>query len=897
MKNIGPLGATMSTTPPEQPSHRHVLPPLVIGIRSFVIGGGIFFYSALDYLRYVPPFAQGIQGVVLFLLTLWTASKFIRRERLPWTPLTIPLVAFLGATTLSTFFSIDMRRSVDGLLLTLTLVLGFFLLCDRLLGNWSPQAFVQIILSTATIALAVGLWKMVGHFWRIWQGRVEGYPLTLITYRLFGVTDHPNFLAAMLNLAFPFAAMQLASARGWGGRVGWVLWLLTYEVVLFFTRSRGGTMAALGATTVLVTALLLMQGLPHRVGMRIWFSRVWPILLTTAGGIGVFLLLSYGSELLALLDRNVFSPVRSAYTTNAAPTIAGALQNHRMVLWGIAWKQFLAHPLTGSGPLTFAHAYVATMWSVRFWVPSYAHNLFFELLGSQGILGILPFGWMVLTGGWVFGRALWRAIIGAPCPPSPPTDPRGSPVLRSTSPTLLPAICAGLSGYLIHSLVDVIGKMPANDLLVLMLVAMGLHSSGMLRRDPRPMSRTMIGATWGFVVPCLSFVLMRYGAGQEALLEGVRQALDGKWTAAAQQVDRAVAEDPMFAFYTGQRGYAYSILAAPIGGADDPVARREALASYALALQREPPYLPHLLNMAALLEYEGESASAISLLERAVELPQITYWALPSLLLGDAYTKMGRADEAEALFLKAFASEAHAPEMAACQRNALCRTLAARAAEQATLEWRIHRQVRDLLKQHAPQPALDLLDTIPLSSADPMPWIDRADVHLALGQIDQARYALNIAETLRHANPYDPPTRIPMALSWARLLSHEGEQQQALEVLSRAAQPRLTRDGYGYGTFRRIGLPGNLQPRLDLLQRTADDLTLYRMLEQHYTAAGMAHDAAWARQRADMLMQLLMPQEVGGGKVQDDGRQDTSWCGSNGQCARTQHQFLAFSPR
>lgn len=858
-----------------------LLPHLLNGFRWFIPGTLLFFYSWWGYRRFFPPYVFSIQATAFTVLCLWAVWKLTRREGLPRSPLTWPLLALLGSTSLSTCFSVDPRRSFDGLLTTLVLVLGFFLVCDMLLAGWKAQTFVSMLLWLATLLIGVGLWTQGTYYWEQWQAHPASYPPFLLEHRLFGVVDHPNFLAGSLNLVFPFAVLRLAQSRTRMARAGWALWLGGFVLVLFWTRSRGGWVAASAATTFLVGWLLVWRGgVPWRTGWRTWLRQTAPVWGTTLAYVGLFLLLLRGPDLLtALQGTSDADTVASgpAFTLSSGRSLQAA-GGSRLLFWSVAWDEFTAHPLTGSGPLTYARAFVRKVSSVRFWSPSYAHSLYVETLGSLGLPGVGALAWLILAGSITFARALWRSLLWrwfrswfrsdrapadtASCSP----HPRGEEDEPQALLTLV-GVCAALSGFLVHSLVDMIGKMPTNDLVVVVLAACGVSAAGALRGGPRGVSRWTAAV---LVAPALLVVvLLRHGAGQQAMFDGMVQALQGDWPAAAHQMDRAVAADPWFAFYYGQRGYAYSVLAAPVGAEGDSTALARALESYAVSLQVEPDYVPNLLNAAALLDQAGRVQEAEALLKRAAALPHARYWALPSLLLGSRSAAQGRPDEAEALFQRAFASEPYAPDMAACRRSLACRTAARPLSPTLTL----HEEVQVLLAQGEAGQALDLLDThTSLSTSDPLVWYDRAEVHLSLGQYGEARYALDTADTLRSAHQAFATTDAHAALLHAALLLAEGEDRmgQAIAILEHAVRPHLALEGYGYGAFHRIGLPGLLQPRLALLQQTRDDLRVYTLLARLYEEQGRMEEAARAQRRAQILEPLLHlhPTEHEGGDWQ-----------------------------
>ncbi len=825
-------------------------PRLLASLYWLLMGGILFFYAWLNYRRYFPPFVLTIQLVVVLVLCLWAGWKVVKRQRLSRSPLTWPLLALLASTTLSTFFSIDFRRSFDGLLATLVLVLFFFLFCDMLLAGWNPRMFVSMLLWMATLSLGLGLWIAAGAYWEWWQtASASDYPPILVSYRLYGVTDHPNFLAAMLNLALPFAMIRMATTRLLLARAGWACWLLAYVLVLFLTHSRGGWLVATGVVGITVVGLMLQHGFPRPSSFFAWLRQTWRLWGMTLLYVTLFLLLVFAPDIPQLFSTQSDTvPTQSNFTTNAGRSIQAA-PGHRFALWEVAWHMFQQQPATGTGPLTFGHAFAHEQRAVRFWVPGYAHNLFFEVLGTQGVIGMLCLFGLLLTGVFIFLRAWWRWRETLLRPFAAATD--GFPEHQ----LLLLGVCAALAGYFVHALVDVPGKVLTNDVLLVLLAALGLYAAGLLRIDEqRRLARWSVSI---LLLPLLLvFILFRHNAGREAMLDAILAALQDDWQKAALNIDEAIASDPNFLFYYGQRGYAYSVLADPVSAEINQAALWQSLISYKVALQEEPPYIPHLLNTTLLLAQQGNVAEAERLLGIAVGLPQSRHWPLAYLLLADLRADQGNSIEANELYEIAFRYTPHARTMAACQGSQACRDAAERMEEGLTIVWQVHMEARALLSQNQPEQALEVLAAIPLSNADPLPWLDRADAHLALAQEKNAAYALQVAETLRSNNQH-PETDAQAALSQAALAVMQGNPQEALAALEAVARPQLSRNGYGYGIYRQVGLPGILQPNLDLLRRTGDDLAVYQQLARLYEQMERPQDAAWAQKMAAELAIML----------------------------------------
>ena len=790
-------------------------------LRAVGLGVILFVYTWLGPLRDFPPFVLYVQGTIMLALCGWWGWKVVRRERLARSPLALPLVALLGSTAISTFFSVDPRLSAPGLLGTLTLVLFFFVICDLLLAGWSPETFVDALLLLVALVLGQALWATVDWYWSWWQIRVPEYPPFLVPLRLYGVADHPNLLAALTNLALPFAIVRLALAPRLGARLAYGLWLVVDDVVLFFTRSRGGWVAASVVIAITVGWLLFRDGLPRRTHIGSWLRRSWRIWAT------MFAYLALFAALLVLTTHT--SP--SMYSTNGGSltTIGG-----RTEFWGIAWSNFLAHPPAGSGPLTYGRTYVNSYPAVRMFVAPHAHSIYLNVLTENGLIGILAFGWIFAVGAQILARA-WRF----PLIPGKLRLDRHHP--------LLPCVSAALGGYLVHGIADVPGMLPTTALLIVMLSALGLQTVDALGKGSGRLSRRSVVA---FAVPlALGIVLVRQTVGQQAMLQGILHGLNGDWQEATRALDAAIAADPAFAFYYAQRGYAYGVLADPSASDDEQTGLGQALGSYAIALRTGPEHVPDLLNAAELLERTGATEQADQML--AAALSHGVDWALPALLLGNRYAAEGKAAEAETFFATAFSREPRAREMAACRHSYSCRKAALRIPVETTISTQVHNDALALLAQGRPQEALDALRAVPTSDVDPSLWLDRAEAHLALGQLAQVRYELRVAETVGVM----PSARA--ALTRAALHVALGQTKEAISALEVVTRPQIRDSAYSQVVFRRIGLPGPLLPRLAMLQRTSEDLAVYRELARLYAEEGRASDAAWAREQADVLAGLL----------------------------------------
>jgi O-antigen ligase/tetratricopeptide (TPR) repeat protein len=778
----------------------------------------LYFYAWLGPLW--SPFEWYAPLATLVLFAGWWAWKVARRERLAKSPLALPLVAVVAATAIATLYSTNPRLSVPGLLDTLALVLAFFVICDMLLAGWSAQTWVTSLLLLCAFLMFQGLRVAVSWHWAWWQVNVPEYPPFLVAYRLFGIGSHPNVVAAVVNLALPFAIIRLAEAERFPARMAYGLWLAAATVVLLFTQSRGGWVAASVEIAICVGWLLLRPGRPNRGGVGNWARMTWRIWAAAAVYLAAFAALFVASSLVAPSEYN---------TSGGSLSSAGG----RTAFWSVAIRSFLADPLTGSGPLTYGGIYASQASAIWGFLAIHAHNLLLNKLAQEGLVGTLAAGWVLLAGAWTLGRA-WRTS-------------RSTGVPRHVDRPLLVAACAALVGFLIHGLVDVPLWQTRHALLLAIVAGVGLSAAGTLRPGTRGLSRWTVVVLIAPLV--LAAVLLRQAAGTQALQQGIKLGSQGDWTSAAAALDSAAAADPGLSFYYAQRAYAYGVVAAPLQGAGTPEASWQALESYAAARRAGPEYVPDLVNTAEVLDRVGMTDQAEALLAEAVA--RASDWALPALLLAERHADRGEIAEAQHLFARAFASQPDVREMAGCRRHPACIEAARGIPTQASATEQRVGDARALIAQGHPQEGLDRLRAISIRSADPLPWLTRAEAHLALGQLSQARYALRAADELGGSRL----TR--SSLAYADWYLAKGRARDAIAELERAAGPSTLNGHYNAVVFRRGGFPGVLLPGLALLERTSDDAEVLRRLARLYALDGRAEEAERARERAHRLSALL----------------------------------------
>ncbi len=207
--------------------------------------------------------------------------------------------------------------------------------------------------------------------------------LGVATYQTFflgmeraqGIT-HPIVFG---NVGMLFGGLLFISALYKPGRAHWLLSGLALGAALtasLLSGSRGGWLAL---PIVLVFVPMVAARTPSVRRKRLIFSVV--ILMMVGVAIGF-------SERMDTRINQAFSDVKSFTSGQNLNTSLG----QRFLMWKIAWEQFQRHPLIGSGIGDFKHDSIDAMEtgeSQLNYERSHAHNIFFEMLGNTGLLGLL----------------------------------------------------------------------------------------------------------------------------------------------------------------------------------------------------------------------------------------------------------------------------------------------------------------------------------------------------------------------------------------------------------------------------------------------------------------------------------------------------------------------------
>jgi len=444
---------------------------------------------------------------------------------------------------------IPQQRRLFGGALAAALVLAVWGLAQlRLLGEARAQAFLE---TPSTYAALIDLVLLPAAVWLLWGrgGRAASTPLAAL-------------------VALLVAASLAALSRG-----AWI-----------------GALAGAGA------ALLLGAQLP-RPGARAW------------GRLGAAL----GAALLLALVIRI--PLPGSAHGEKPPDAAARLESaasslSRLELYAVSWQAYRAHPVAGSGYLTFPYL----LERHRAEVPSYgadhvtyfAHNDYLQLLQETGPLGLLALCALALLPFGLVRRALAR--------------------LEPEQKVHAAAAVAGLASMSAHALVDYPFYVPA--CLVLFGALLGaldrLLAAAGVGRLHVPALAALPRAAGVALALVAGFVVLQPVAAEGAAYWGGRQLGQGRTLAAAywlQVASRLQPRDWRYHWYLGQfwQGQAFA------GGGAGAV--RFALREFDAGLRANPFEVRNLLGRIATYRLLGQR------LARPASAAELDAWSRQALAM------------------------------------------------------------------------------------------------------------------------------------------------------------------------------------------------------------------------------------------------------------------------
>jgi O-antigen ligase len=367
---------------------------------------------------------------IIHLLTLTALTAFLLEKSLTsnWTwirtPLDVPILLLILLSILSTVFSIHRPTSFWAVVLLINYVLIFYLVVYTIQTRSQVRQLVYLIIGMATFLSIFGIFKRFGVNPFPWwdYGSLHGGRLTATFY-------NPDHLAGYMEMALPLllGLFLTGMARGKHLLMAYVAFMLLCALVL--SLSRGGWFGLLAGLFFMAMCLLFDPQFTHK-----------GLILALMGGTVAIVLIVLAS-----------TPVVERILTMTEGGIEPSMHD-RVVIWGATSSMIAEHPLTGTGPGTYAVAFTGYQPPGLTSQYRMAHNDYLHFISETGI-GLIPIAaWMTFS---VYARAFKKL-----------RNP--SRLVRGIT---LGAV-SGITAILVHSIVDFNLHIPANAILFTLLAGL-----------------------------------------------------------------------------------------------------------------------------------------------------------------------------------------------------------------------------------------------------------------------------------------------------------------------------------------------------------------------------------------------------------------------------------------
>ncbi len=356
----------------------------------------------------------------------------LARPTLRRLPFHAPLAVLLLITLVTTVTSVYRYASLQGIA-QLLVVTGAVALIAVL--PWERR---QAAAGLVIFAVAVIIGELYGLYgWLTW---LQGTGAT--DWRVQSTWENPNFYAGFLIISLPLLAVtaRLARAPRWRWLFGTAIALGLIALVM--SQSRGGLLAFFLMALFLGPAWLRQEGKLSSRGLGL-----------LAGAMALVVILA----LLSPMGKRILDPATRARQLHS--------QMFRYYTWQGALRMVAAHPLTGSGPNTFASAFGP------YQIAGYtrhAHSIYLHTAAELGWPGAAALVWLLLAIMLIGHRARCLPATAdeppAPMPAKrksqapPPPDRWQLDALLPEASRLAPyagmALIAATLGLMLHGLVD-----------------------------------------------------------------------------------------------------------------------------------------------------------------------------------------------------------------------------------------------------------------------------------------------------------------------------------------------------------------------------------------------------------------------------------------------------------
>lgn len=367
-----------------------------LNVLKYIVLAGIFLTPLLVLIVSKSMFFPFITGknfsfriLVEIIFGLWLILAIFDKNYRPRLEKKNLIIIFVGlfftALILSTIFSVNPYRSfwsnyerMEGLIAFLHLLAFFIVLISMMRSEKLWKLFFHISLFVSLIISVYGLLQLTGSL-----GTHQGS-------RLDATLGNSAYLAIYMIFHIFVALFYLFKTKDWYKWL-YVPVVILEIIILYYTATRGAILGFVGG--LIVAAMLAAL-----------FSKDRKIKIAGVAALLSIIVLIAGFWLARNSSFIKNSPVLARFATIS---LKEQTTQSRLIVWGMSWEGYKERPLLGWGlenyNLVFNKYYKPILWKQEPWFDR-AHNVFFDRLTQNGIIGLLAY--LGLFGSVIY--YLWR---------------------------------------------------------------------------------------------------------------------------------------------------------------------------------------------------------------------------------------------------------------------------------------------------------------------------------------------------------------------------------------------------------------------------------------------------------------------------------------------------------
>ena len=393
----------------------------------------VVMVATLPFLENAQTGVIGAAAAIAWLM-LWLSDRRDlenTENRSIWTPIYTPLLSYWCIAAIATLLSPVKVAALDGLIKLTIYMLAFVAMARVMRGGWH-SILIGAYLIAALVASAYGVqqWYLGAPELATWTDPTsESAGIT----RVYSFLGNPNLFAGFLMPALPLGAIAAIYWQSWGMKAIAALTAIMGAFCITQTQSRGGLIG------LVVTGFALVILLVYWWGKRL---PVWTLPTALGSMAGVIALSTIA---IAPLRVRVLSIFGTADSSNA----------FRVNVWMSVKKMIDARPFLGIGPGNKAFNLIYPLYQRSGYSALGAYSVPLELTVETGYIGVICYGWLVIT---VFMQG-WQILNR----------------LRSdryADGLLVIGAIATLAGMLAHGLFDTVWYRPQVQLLWWLAIAL-----------------------------------------------------------------------------------------------------------------------------------------------------------------------------------------------------------------------------------------------------------------------------------------------------------------------------------------------------------------------------------------------------------------------------------------